>query len=237
LALVWARRQADRGRILIIDDEPSILKSAAVALQSAGHETECADCGKAAVRSLEASRFEIVLLDLKLPGQDGLDLLPELVRRWPQLSVVVFTAFACIETAVEAMRRGAADYIAKPFTPAQLREVLARVLRTRRLQGRVAELESRLRMDTPPPDLATQDPSMQRAYDVLFKAAPTPATVLLLGESGTGKTAIARAIHERSGQCDNAFVTVSCPSLSHDLLESELFDHVKGAFTGAQTDT
>jgi NtrC-family two-component system response regulator AlgB len=224
-------------RILIVDDEPSIRKTTAVALEGMRHEVEQAANSKAAQRALEASRFEIVFLDLKLEGENGLDLVPELVRRWPQLSVVVFTAFASIETAVEAIRRGAVDYIAKPFTPEQLREVLVRVQRTRRLQGRVAELESRLRTDAPSLDLGTQDPGMQRAYEILFKAASTPATILLLGESGTGKTVVARTIHDRSAQRENSFVTVSCPSLSRELLESELFGHVKGAFTGATSDT
>jgi two-component system, NtrC family, response regulator AlgB len=224
-------------RVLIVDDEPSIRKTTAVALEGMGHVVEQADCGKAGFRMLEASRFEIVLLDLKLEDENGLDLVPELLRRWPQLSIVVFTAFASIETAVEAIRRGAVDYIPKPFTPEQIREVFARVLRTRRLHGRLAELESRLRTDAPSADLTTKEPAMERAYEILFKAASTPATILLLGESGTGKTVVARTIHERSAQRESAFVTVSCPSLSRELLESELFGHVKGAFTGATADT
>jgi two-component system, NtrC family, response regulator AlgB len=224
-------------RVLIVDDEPSIRKTTTVALESMGHQVEEAASGQDAFRALESSRFDVVLLDLKLQGEDGLDLLPRLLRRWPHVSVVVFTAFASIETAVEAMRCGAADYIAKPFTPHQVREVLARVLRTRRLQRHVADLESRLRADVPQTELETNDPGMQRALEVAFKAASTPATVLLLGESGTGKTVLARALHERSAQRENAFVTVSCPSLSRELLESELFGHVKGAFTGAGADT
>jgi two-component system, NtrC family, response regulator AlgB len=224
-------------RILIVDDEPSIRKTTAVALESMGHQAEAAAGGKAAFRSLESSRFDVLFLDLKLQEENGLDLVSELLRRWPQLSIVVFTAFASIETAVEAIRRGAVDYIPKPFTPEQVREVLARVQRTRRLQGRLAELESRLRSDAPSTDLTTNEPAMQRAYEILFKAASTPATILLLGESGTGKTVVARAIHDRSAQRENAFVTVSCPSLSRELLESELFGHVKGAFTGATSDT
>jgi len=224
-------------RILIVDDEPSIRNTTAVALESMGHQAEAASNSQSAARLLESARFDIVLLDLKLEEEKGLDLVPEFLRRWPQLSIIVFTAFASIESAVEAMRRGAADYIPKPFTPEQVREVLARVDRTRRLQGRLAELESRLRTDAPSPDLTTLEPAMQRAYEILFKAASTPATILLAGESGTGKTVVARAIHDRSAQRESAFVTVSCPSLSRELLESELFGHVKGAFTGASMDT
>jgi len=154
----------------------------------------------------------------------------------PELEVIVFTAYASIETAVEAMRRGAVDYIPKPFTPEQVRQVVGRLIEARKLRSRVAELESRISADTLTADLTTCEPAMQKALDLAFKAAATPATILLQGESGTGKTVIARALHENSPQKDNAFVTVSCPSLSRELLESELFGHAKGAFTGAVAD-
>src|SRR5205823_2146945 len=114
--------------------------------------------------------------------------------------VVVFTAHASIETAVEAMRRGAVDYIPKPFTPEQIRQVLGKISKTRKLEGRLAELESRLSSDAPTADLATCEPAMQKMFEVAFKAAATPATILLTGESGTGKTVVARAIHEKSPQ-------------------------------------
>jgi two-component system, NtrC family, response regulator AlgB len=155
----------------------------------------------------------------------------------PRLQVVVFTAYASIETAVEAMRRGAADYIPKPFTPEQIRRVLNRLVEARRLRERVADLESRLSADTPATELASSEPVMQKVFELAFKAAATPATILLLGESGTGKTVLARALHANSPQRDHAFVTINCPSLSRELLESELFGHVKGAFTGAVGDT
>jgi NtrC-family two-component system response regulator AlgB len=134
------------------------------------------------------------------------------------------------------MRQGAVDYIPKPFTPEQIRRALSRLIQARKLRSRVAELESRISADTLTADLSTCEPAMQKALDLAFKAAATPATILLLGESGTGKTVIARALHERSPQKENAFVTVSCPSLSRELLESELFGHAKGAFTGATAD-
>jgi NtrC-family two-component system response regulator AlgB len=135
------------------------------------------------------------------------------------------------------MRRGAVDYIPKPFTPDQIRQVLAKIIKARKLQGRVAELESRLSSDTPSADLTSAEPAMQKVLDMVFKAAATPATILILGENGTGKTVLARAVHENSPQKENAFVTVNCPSLSRELLESELFGHVKGAFTGAVGET
>jgi two-component system, NtrC family, response regulator AlgB len=223
--------------VLIIDDEENIRKTTAMALESMGHDVTTADRGGAALKILEGAKFDASVLDLKLRDENGMDLLPELLKRSPQLSVVVFTAYASIETAVEAMRRGAADYIAKPFTPDQIRQVMARIEETRRLRGRVAELESQLKADSPEIALDSTEPAMQKVYEMVMKAAASPATILLLGESGTGKTRIARAIHDQSSQRESAFVTVSCPSLSRELLESELFGHVKGAFTGAITNT
>ncbi|HTY88602.1 MAG TPA: sigma-54 dependent transcriptional regulator [Candidatus Acidoferrum sp.] len=223
-------------RILIIDDEENIRRATVVVLEAIGHETVDVDNAAAALKQVETGSFDIAFLDLKLGGESGLDLLPEMLKLQPQLDVVVFTAYASIETAVEAMRRGAADYIPKPFTPEQIRQALGRLIAARKLRGRVAELESRLSTEAPTIDLATTEPAMQRALELAFKAAATPATILLLGESGTGKSVVARALHEKSPQKDNAFVTVSCPSLSRELLESELFGHVKGAFTGAVGD-
>ena len=224
-------------RSLIIDDEENIRRTTAVVLETMGCETDGAENCANALKRLEADHFDLAFLDLKLNGESGLDLLPELLKINPGLEVVVFTAYASIETAVEAMRRGAADYIPKPFTPEQIRRVLNRVLEAHRLRERVADLESRLSSDSPGTELSSAEPAMQKVFDVVAKAAATPATILLLGESGTGKTVLARAIHSSSLQKDNAFVTVNCPSLSRELLESELFGHVKGAFTGAASDT
>jgi NtrC-family two-component system response regulator AlgB len=223
-------------RILIIDDEENIRRIMVVVLEAIGHETASAENGAAALKQVENGSFDIAFLDLKLNGESGMDLLPELLKINPQLEVVVFTAYASIETAVEAMRRGAVDYIPKPFTPEQVRQVVDRLIQARKLRSRVAELESRISADTLTVDLTTCEPAMQKALDLAFKAAATPATILLLGESGTGKSVVARALHENSPQKENAFVTVSCPSLSRELLESELFGHAKGAFTGAVGD-
>jgi NtrC-family two-component system response regulator AlgB len=224
-------------RLLIIDDEANIRKTTAVALEGMGHETANAEDSAAALKQLDTARFDVAFLDLKLNHESGLELLPKLLKSDPNLDVVVFTAYASIENAVEAMRAGAVDYIPKPFTPEQIRQVLGKIVRRRRLEGRLAELESRLRTDNPTTDLTTQEPAVQKVFDLALKAAGTPATIMLLGESGTGKTVLARAIHESSPQKENAFVTVSCPSLSRELLESELFGHLKGSFTGAVSET
>src|SRR6266446_160084 len=231
------RKSSGPMRLLIIDDEENIRRTTAVVLEAMGHQTVGVGNGAAALKQLHGDDFDIAFLDLKLDGESGLDLLPELLKANQQLEVVVFTAYASIETAVEAMRRGAVDYVPKPFTPEQIRRVLGKIVKARKLQERVAELESRLSSDAPATDWATAEPAMQKAFDLALKAAATPATILLQGESGTGKTVLARAIHASSPQKENPFVTVSCPSLSRELLESDLFGHIKGAFTGAVNDT
>jgi NtrC-family two-component system response regulator AlgB len=223
-------------RVLVVDDEKNIRQTMATALESMNYEVATASSGEEALRRMEAGGFQVVLLDLKLHQESGLDLLGEILRRDPSVSVVMVTAYASIETAVEAMRGGAYDFLAKPCTPDQVRQVLNRIERTRRLENRVVELESRLQAESTEYDLESDSPLMQKALAVANKAAVSEATVLLLGESGTGKSVLARAMHERSRRARAAFITVSCPSLSRDLLESELFGHVKGAFTSAHTD-
>ncbi len=224
-------------RALVVDDEPNIRRTLSVALESMGYEVTNAATGSDALGELKAHRFDVMLLDLRLGQESGVDVLKETMRIAPALAVVMMTAFATIETAVEAMRCGALDYLPKPCTPEQLRQVLDRIQKTRKLERRVAELESRLNADSPEVDLTTRSPAMEKAFEVAFKAAGTDATVLLLGESGTGKSVLARAIHQRSSRTGGAFVTVSCPSLTRELLQSELFGHVKGAFTGAIAET
>jgi NtrC-family two-component system response regulator AlgB len=224
-------------RTLVIDDEKNIRRTMAMALESMDHDAVTVSSGAEAFKELKNSAFDVVFLDLKLHQESGLDVLEEILRLSPRASVVIVTAFASIETAVEAMRRGAFDYLPKPCTPDQVRQLLDRIERTKRLENRVEELESQLNAESPTNDLVTNAPAMQAVIDMAFKAANSDATVLILGESGTGKSVLARGMHARSPRKGRAFVTVSCPSLSRELLESELFGHVKGAFTGAQADT
>ena len=224
-------------RVLIVDDEKNIRRAFLVALESMGHEVMAAPSGALALEELKAGSYDVVFLDLKLSEESGLDVLQEILRVSARTAVVMVTAYASIETAVEAMRRGAFDYLPKPCTPDQIRQVLTHIERTRKLERRVSELESRLVDFGPEADLSTECPAMRKALDIAFKAADSEATVLLLGESGTGKSMLARAMHQRSRRSTGAFVTVSCPSLSRELLESDLFGHVKGAFTGAHVDT
>jgi two-component system, NtrC family, response regulator AlgB len=223
--------------ILVIDDDASLRRTLRMSLEVLGHVAVEARDSNQALEVLARRPFDAALLDLRLAQEQGLDLLPRLLSLAPGLNVIVATAYATIETAVEAMRRGACDYLPKPFTPDQLRIVLDRIARVRRLQSHVEELEDQIRSVVPEVDLQTTEPKMRAVLDVAFKTAPSEATILIRGESGTGKGVLARAIHARSQRADGPFVTVHCPSLSAELLESDLFGHVVGAFTGAVRDT
>jgi two-component system, NtrC family, response regulator AlgB len=224
-------------RVLIVDDEPSIRKTTRIAVESSGHSAFEAPNAAKAIKEAEDERFDVIFLDLKLGADDGLEVLGRLMKMRPAPAVILFTAYANIATAVEAMRRGAFDFIPKPFTPDQIRSVLAKVAKTHALERRVEALESDLASGAPPVDLESAEPSTLRALQIAFRAAETPANILILGLSGTGKSVIAREIHKRSARRDEAFVTVNCPSLSRELLESELFGHAKGSFTGAFAET
>jgi NtrC-family two-component system response regulator AlgB len=222
---------------LIVDDETSLRRTLRMTLESMGHAVSEVTNGDAAVSAVRGQRFDVAFLDLRLGRDVGLDLLPALLRDAPELAVVVMTAYATIASAVEAMRRGAFDYLPKPFTPDQLRVVFRRLEAMHRLRARVADLEEQVQATAPEADLQTTEPVMRQAIDLALKAAASEATLLLRGESGTGKGVLARAVHAHSTRAAGPFVTVHCPSLSAELLESELFGHVKGAFTGAVRDT
>jgi two-component system, NtrC family, response regulator AlgB len=224
-------------RVLIVDDDPGICRTTRIALETSGHVAADAPNGQKALKALDEEGFDVCFLDVQLGHENGLDVLAKFLKTHPHLAVVMFTAYANIATAVEAMRRGAFDFIPKPFTPDQIRAVLAKIEKNRTLETRVRSLETQLAAETPAVDLTSEEPVVARAVEIAFRAAETPATILILGPSGTGKSVIAREIHQRSPRRDAAFVTVSCPSLSKELLESELFGHVRGSFTGAIADT
>jgi len=224
-------------RVLIIDDERSIRTSTSVAIQAAGHQAETADGGQVGVLKLQEDTYDLVFLDLRLGDEDGLEILEQIKRQFSKLPVVVFTAYASVASAVAAMQRGAFDYLEKPFTPEHLRQIMARVEKQRKLESKIDDLEQQINLQNPTIELHSSDTRMTAALDILFRAAPTQAAILLLGESGTGKSVLAREVHLRSNCKEGPFVTVSCPSLSRELLESELFGHMKGAFTGAVRDT
>lgn len=222
--------------ILVVDDEKTVRASTISALEADDHYAEAVATGESALHRLKEEEFDLVLLDLNLGNEHGLTVLPQILKRRPRTPVVIVTAEASISTAVRAIQAGAIDYLEKPFTLDRLRSVLARARQWRQLQDRIVELESEVSAHSPPPLFTSKDPRMTETLDLFFRAAPTSAAILILGESGTGKSLVAREIHRRSLLRDKPFVTISCPSLSKELLESELFGHVKGSFTGAIRD-
>ncbi|MBX3730966.1 MAG: sigma-54-dependent Fis family transcriptional regulator [Verrucomicrobiae bacterium] len=224
---------------LVIDDDRAFRDATSLLIESDEHYAEGAETGAAALQRLKEARFDVALLDLNLGQENGLDVLDTLTKTYPQLPVVMFTAAGSVKTAVEAMRRGAQDYLEKPFTREKFHTVLARLQRLRQLGRRIEQLEvevREVRSLQPEPVMDFSTPLMQEAMRVLLRAARSPASILILGESGTGKSVVARMVHQHSHLADQPFVTLSCPSLSRELLESDLFGHVKGAFTGAVKD-
>ena len=230
--------------ILIVDDEKSIRLTTSIALEADGHYVEAAEDGPLALRRIKEENFDLVFLDLRLGDEDGLDVLQRIVALKPQQLVTIFTAHASIATAVKATQLGAFDYLEKPFTPDQLRAIVVKAQKALKTQGEVIqlketvkELKTEVRHASPPLRFSSEDAKTRGEFDILFRAAATSASILILGESGTGKSVIAREVHDRSHLKDKPFVTVSCPSLSKELLESVLFGHMKGSFTGAIKDT
>jgi NtrC-family two-component system response regulator AlgB len=185
------------------------------------------------LRAATTDTFDLAFVDLQIGEDSGLDLIPTLREQCPWMKVVLVTGHASIESAVEALKRGAADYITKPFQPLQVRVLAQRQAEVRRLERRVDVLEADAGRASPSPYLESANPDMKRALDTARKVADTDATVLLTGESGTGKGVLARAIHEWSRRSSEEFSVINCPSLTAELLRSELFGHVRGAFTGA----
>ncbi|MBK7047764.1 MAG: sigma-54-dependent Fis family transcriptional regulator [bacterium] len=222
--------------VLVVDDEVNIRRTMRACLESRGHRVTCV--GTPADARAEAGRqvFDLAFVDLRLGTDSGLDLIPALLATAPWLKVVVITAYASVDTAVEAMKRGATDYIPKPFTPAQIHLVTERVATVRGMEQRLQSLREDLARLHPEVTFASRHPGMQRAIELARQVAASEAVVLLRGPSGTGKTVLARAIHGWSRRADQPLGIVSCPTLSPELLESELFGHVKGAFTGALRD-
>ncbi|MDQ1257126.1 MAG: two-component system, NtrC family, response regulator AlgB, partial [Candidatus Hydrogenedentes bacterium] len=222
--------------ILIVDDEINIRKTLAVCLETDGHRVVAVSNSQDAVSEASRRSFDIAFVDLRLGATSGMDLIPALLSLSPWLKIVVITAYASIDTAVEAIRRGAADYIPKPFTPDQVKVAIEKASQVRLLEQRLDALQEDLKRTNPEVDLTTRAPAMQRVLEVARQVAESDATVLINGESGTGKGIVARAIHGWSHRAGKPLGVVSCPSLPPDLLESELFGHVKGAFTGAVRD-
>jgi DNA-binding NtrC family response regulator len=222
-----------RGTILVVDDEPRQLDILRTILASEGYDAETCLSGEEALRILRASPPQVLLTDLKMPGMNGIALLEEAQREAPGCSAIVMTAHGAVDTAVEAMKKGAFDYLTKPLERDRLLLVLERAMETVRLRGENRSLRAQLRDRFRLENIIGQHGSMQDVFRLVQKIAPSSTTVLIYGESGTGKELIARALHFNSPRASRPFLAVNCSAIPEPLLESELFGHEKGSFTGA----
>ncbi|HET6278525.1 MAG TPA: sigma-54 dependent transcriptional regulator, partial [Candidatus Polarisedimenticolia bacterium] len=221
------------GRILVIDDEPIIREVLGAILSQEGHSLRLVEDAETGLEALEQEEFDLVVLDLMLPGMGGLESLREIRRRDPDQQVVMITAYSSVETAVQAMRMGAHDYLTKPFKNEDVLKTVRNGLKHRQLLTENRSLRRALQREAGLEGLVGKSRVMQSLYRLIEQVAPSRSTVLIQGESGTGKELVAGAIHARSGRPPDAFVVVNSGSMPADLLESNLFGHVRGAFTGA----
>ncbi len=222
-------------RILVVDDEMIVCESCKRILEEEGYEVETALSGKEAFDKMKVSPFDIVITDLKMPGIDGMEVLRTFRKEYPDLIIIMITGFSTVETAVEAMKLGAFDYIPKPFTPDEVSIVVKKAIEKKNLMLENVYLRQELQEKYGFHNIVGKSKKMQEIYRVIAKVAMTDSTVLIYGQSGTGKELIARAIHFNSPRREKQFVPVDCAVLSENLLESELFGHVRGSFTGAVT--
>ena len=220
-------------RILIVDDEAIVIRSCMRILDGDEFQVESVQDGRQALSKVEENSYDVMILDVMMPNIDGLEVLRRVKETHPNVDVIMITGLSQIDTAVQAMKLGAFDYIAKPFEPDELKLVVQRALERRRLLQENLNLRSEVSSKYRFENIIGQSPQMQAVYRLIAQCAPTSSTVLITGESGTGKELIARAIHYNSLRKDKPFVAVDCNALSENLLESELFGHVKGAFTSA----
>ncbi|MBI5418941.1 MAG: sigma-54-dependent Fis family transcriptional regulator [Deltaproteobacteria bacterium] len=220
-------------RILIVEDDPGLRFTMTDTLEDAGFAVRGADNGAEAIRLLGSEPFDVVLTDLRLPGRDGLEVLREARTKFPPPSVITMTGYGSIESAVEAMKLGAEDYLTKPFSRDEFLLLLAKVLRVRSLEEENRDLKRRIVSRSLFEELVGKSKAMQDVFDLISLVAETDATVLVLGESGTGKELVARALHRRGKRRDGPFVALNCTAIPESLFEAELFGYEKGAFTGA----
>jgi DNA-binding NtrC family response regulator len=220
-------------RILFADDEAYLRDLMQMELPRMGHEVTVCPDGSAALKALEKGSFDAALLDMKMPGLTGIEVLGKIRQISPETQVIILTGHATVDTAVQALRLGAFDYLTKPCKWAELEVLLARVTERRDLANKNTALETRLKAAEGTPTLVGETPSMQGVRRLIDTVAPTDASVMILGETGTGKELIARNLHDRSQRSKHSFIPVNCGALPENLVESELFGHRKGAFTGA----
>jgi NtrC-family two-component system response regulator AlgB len=226
----------NRLHVLVVDDETNIRKTISICLELEGCQVRSVSNFDDAINEIKENVFDVAFLDLRLGTKNGLELIPYLQFHSPRAKIVIITAYASIDSAIEAIRKGATDYIPKPFTPAQIKMTISKISEIVDMQKQIEYLKSSLTSSIPEIDFSTKSAAMQKVMSVAREAAASSANILLKGESGTGKTILAKAIHDWSTRSGKPFLSVSCPSLSAELLESELFGHAKGSFTGALKD-
>jgi two-component system NtrC family response regulator len=220
-------------RVLLVDDDESLLRVTEHNLARAGFQVTTARDGQEALETFSRQAFDVVVTDLNMPRMGGMDLIAQIRREAPELPVIVLTAYGTMDVAVDAMRRGARDFIPKPFEREELAKSIRQAIEHRELTSENRRLREQVAAQLPLQDLVAESPAMRRVLDTLGRAAQTDTTVLLQGESGSGKEVLARAVHRASPRAQSPFVPVNCPAIPEQLLESELFGHVRGAFTGA----
>ena len=223
----------ERTRLLVVDDEEIVRESLSSWLREDGYRVDVASDGPSAIDKVKTDHWSILLVDLKMPGMDGLQVLEQVRRLQPDAAVVIMTAYATVNTAVTAIKLGAADYLVKPFDPEEMSLMIQKIVAQQALIRETTLLRKVIKREFRFRDLVSKSPAMQAVFKLARAASHSQSTVLVLGDSGTGKEVLARAIHGDSGRGDRPFVAVSCAALPDSLLESELFGHEKGAFTGA----
>jgi DNA-binding NtrC family response regulator len=220
-------------RIIVIDDEPIVLKSCHRILTGLGYQVETTSSPQEGLKKIAEGSFNLAIVDVKMPDMDGMEVLGKIRKSLPETSVIMITGYSTVKTAVEAMRQGASDYIPKPFDPDELVLAVQRVLEKQSLMVENISLRERLEDSCRLGNIIGQSPAMVEVFHWIQKVAPTSGTVLIYGESGTGKELVARTIHFNSDRKDGPFIVADCSTLAPSLIESELFGHVKGSFTGA----
>ncbi len=223
-----------KGKILIVDDELVVRDSLSKWFTSEGYTARPVGSGREALEAIQQAEYDIALIDIKMPGMDGMELQARLREADADLTVIIMTGYASVETAVQALKVGAYDYITKPVDPDELSHLVSNALEHKRARREVVRLRENLQEVSPSTELIGKSPAMKKVVELIEMVAPTEATVLVTGESGTGKEVVARAIHAAGPRRFMPMVTIHCGALTETLLESELFGHEKGAFTGAQ---
>jgi len=223
-----------KGNVLIVDDDPVVRDSLGKWFISEGFRVETAPSARHALEAVQQDQYDAALLDIKMPGMDGMALQEKLREIDPDMPLIIMTGYASVETAVQALKHGAYDYITKPFDPDELVHLIRNAVEHRRAKREVVRLRENLQEVLPHTQIIGQSQAMKHVFELIDTVAPTDATVLITGESGTGKELVARAIHAASPRRFMPMVVIHCGALTETLLESELFGHERGAFTGAQ---